>query len=76
MLRHERRLIRLFLPIALVGFFAFATAASAQKVRVEAREFSAAKLELTGRTQCNHGMRRLRPGNCSTERARYFQLSD
>jgi hypothetical protein len=46
MLRHERRLIRLFLPIALVGFFAFATAASAQKVRVEAREFSAPELSL------------------------------
>jgi hypothetical protein len=46
MLRHERRLIGLFLPIALVGFFAFATAASAQKVRVEAREFTPPNLSL------------------------------
>ena len=46
MLRHERRLIGLFLPIALVGFFALATAASAQKVRVEAREFTPPNLSL------------------------------
>ena len=32
MLRHERRLIGLFLPIALVGLFAFAIVANAQKV--------------------------------------------
>jgi hypothetical protein len=46
MLRNERRLIQLFLPIALVGFFAFASAASAQKVRIEAREFTPPNLTL------------------------------
>ena len=46
MLRNERRLIRLFMPIALVGFFALATAASAQKVRIEAREFTPPNLSL------------------------------
>ena len=46
MLRNERRLIQLFLPIALVGFFAFASAASAQKVRIEARQFTAPDLSL------------------------------
>jgi hypothetical protein len=44
--RNERRLIRLFLPIALVGFFAFAAAASAQKVKVETHEFTAPDLSL------------------------------
>jgi hypothetical protein len=46
MLRNERRLIQLFLPIALVGFFAFASVASAQKVRIEAREFTPPNLSL------------------------------
>ena len=47
MLRHERRLIGLFLPIALVGFFVFATVASAQKkVVVEARAFTPPNLSL------------------------------
>ena len=46
MLRNERRLIQLFLPIAMVGFFAFASAASAQKVRIEAREFTPPNLSL------------------------------
>ena len=45
-LRFERRLIGLFLPTALVGFFAFATSASAQKVRVEARGFTPPNLSL------------------------------
>ena len=40
MLRHERRLIGLFLPIALVGMLSLATSASAQKVRVETRAFT------------------------------------
>jgi hypothetical protein len=46
MLRHERRLIGLFLPIALVGFFALATVAQAQKVRVETRAFTPPNLSL------------------------------
>lgn len=46
MLRHERRLIGLFLPIALVGFFAFATVAHAQKVRIDARAFTPPNLSL------------------------------
>lgn len=45
-LRHERRLIRLFLPIAVVGLFTFATVASAQKVRVETRAFTPPNLSL------------------------------
>ena len=47
MLRHERRLIGLFLPIALVGMFAFASSASAQKVRVETRAFTPPNLSLS-----------------------------
>lgn len=46
MLRYERRLIGLFLPIALVGFFAFATVANAQKVIVETRAFTPPNLSL------------------------------
>lgn len=46
MLRNERRLIGFFLPIALAGFFAFASVASAQKVRVETREFTPPNLSL------------------------------
>jgi hypothetical protein len=46
-LRHERRLIGLFLPIALVGLFAFATVASAQKVKVETRAFTPPNLRLS-----------------------------
>ena len=47
MLRHERRLIGLFLPIALVGLFAFATVASAQKARAQTRAFSPPNLSLS-----------------------------
>jgi hypothetical protein len=47
MLRHKPRLIGLFLPIALVGLLAFATAASAQKVRVETRAFTPPNLSLS-----------------------------
>jgi len=47
MLRHDRRLIGLFLPIALVGFFAFATAASAQKVRRDTTALTPPNLSLT-----------------------------
>jgi hypothetical protein len=47
MLRHERRLMGLFLPIALVGLFAFATVASAQKVRVESRAYTPPNLRLS-----------------------------
>ena len=47
MLRHERRLIGLFLPMALVGLFVFATVASAQKVRVEPRAFTPPNLRLS-----------------------------
>jgi len=46
MLRNERRLIGLFLPIALVGFFALASTASAQKVRIVTREFTPPNLSL------------------------------
>lgn len=46
MLRHDRRLIRLFLPIALVGLFAFATAASAQKARHDSVAFTPPNLSL------------------------------
>jgi hypothetical protein len=47
MLRHDRRLIRLFLPIALLGLSACASVASAQKVRVEARSFTQPNLSLS-----------------------------
>jgi hypothetical protein len=47
MLRHDRRLIRLFLPIALLALFACATVASAQKVRVEADNFTQPNLSLS-----------------------------
>lgn len=47
MLRHDRCLIRLFLPIALLGLFACATVASAQKVRAESRSFTQPKLSLS-----------------------------
>jgi hypothetical protein len=47
MLRHKRRLIGLSLPIALVGFFALATVANAQKkVRIETRAFTPPNLSL------------------------------
>lgn len=46
MVRFERRLIGFFLPIALVGFFAFATVAQAQKVLVEDRAFTPPNLSL------------------------------
>jgi hypothetical protein len=46
MLRYERRLFGLFLPIALVGIFSFASSASAQKVRVETRTFTPPNLSL------------------------------
>lgn len=48
MLKHQRRRIGLLLPIALVGLFVFATAASAQKkVRVESRAFTPPNLSLS-----------------------------
>lgn len=47
MLMHERRLNRLFLPIALAGLFAFATVASAQKVKVETTGFTPPNLSLS-----------------------------
>jgi hypothetical protein len=47
MLRHERRPIGLFLPIALVGLLVFASAAYAQKVRVETRAFTPPNLSLS-----------------------------
>ena len=47
MLRHERRLIGLFLPIALVGLFGFATVASAQKVRRDTVAFTPPNLSLS-----------------------------
>src|SRR5712691_11183536 len=50
-LRHERRLIGLFLPIALVGLFAFASAAFAQKVKVETRAFTPPTLSLSAEPQ-------------------------
>ncbi len=46
MLKHQPRRIGLLLPIALVGLFVFATAASAQKVRIETREFTPPNLSL------------------------------
>src|SRR5688500_15445914 len=46
MLRYERRLIGLFLPIALVGMLLLATSASAQKVRVETRAFTPPNLSV------------------------------
>src|ERR1044072_5856893 len=46
MLRYERRLIGMFLPIALVGFFAFATVANPQKVQVETRGSTPPNLSL------------------------------
>ena len=47
MFRHERRRVGMFLTIALVGLFTFATAASAQKkVRIEARGFTPPNLSL------------------------------
>ena len=54
MLRHEPRLIGLFLPIALVGLFAFATVASAQKVRVDARAFTPPNLSLSAEPRGQH----------------------
>lgn len=51
MLRHERRPIGLFLPIALVGLLAFASAAFAQKVRVETRAFTPPNLSLSADPQ-------------------------
>ena len=47
MLRHQHRLIGLFLPIALVGLFAFATVASGQKVRIQTRAFTPPDLRLS-----------------------------
>ena len=47
MLRHERRLIGFFLPIALVGLFAFATVASAQKARHDTTAFTPPNLSLS-----------------------------
>lgn len=47
MLRNKRRLIALFLPIALAGFFACASVASAQKkVHIETRNFTPPNLNL------------------------------
>lgn len=46
MLRNERRLIGLFLPIALVGLFLFASTASAQRARREAVNFTPPNLSL------------------------------
>ena len=46
MLRHERRLIGLFLPIALVGLFLFASTTFAQNVRREAVAFTPPNLSL------------------------------
>ena len=47
MLRHERRLIGLFLPNALVGLFTFATVASAQKARQDTVAFTPPNLSLS-----------------------------
>jgi len=47
MLRNERRPYRLFLPFALVSLFAFATVASAQKVRVETRSYTPPNLSVS-----------------------------
>ena len=46
MVRYQRRLTGFLLPIALVGFFSFATVAQAQKVRVEQRAFTPPNLSL------------------------------
>jgi hypothetical protein len=46
MLRYERRIIGLFLPIALVGMLSLATSASAQRVRVETHAFTAPHLSV------------------------------
>lgn len=46
MLRYERRLIGLFLPIALLGILCLASSASAQKVRVETRAYTPLNLSL------------------------------
>lgn len=46
MLRHERRLIGLFLPIALVGLFLFASTAFAQRARREAVAYTPPNLSL------------------------------
>lgn len=51
MLRHDRRLIGLFLPIALVAIFAFASSAFAQKVRIETRAFTPPNLSLAADPQ-------------------------
>jgi hypothetical protein len=59
-LRHERRLLRLFLPVALVGLSVVASFASAQtKVRIETRDFTPTNLSLlaepTEITVCESG---------------------
>jgi hypothetical protein len=51
MLRYERRLTGLFLPIALVGLLSLATSASAQRVRVETRAFTAPSLSVAADPQ-------------------------
>lgn len=52
MLRYERRLIGFFLPIALVGIFAFASSAIAQKkVKVVSRSFTPPNLSLAADPQ-------------------------
>jgi hypothetical protein len=51
MLRYQPRLIRLSLPIALVGLIAFATTASAQKVRRDTVAFTPPNLSLLAEPQ-------------------------
>ena len=51
MLRNERRLFGLFLPIALVGLFLFASTASAQRARREAIAFTPPNLSLVADQQ-------------------------
>jgi len=51
MLRHERRLTGLFLPIALVGLFLFASTAFAQRARREAVAFTPPNLSLVADTK-------------------------
>jgi hypothetical protein len=51
MLRYQPRLIRLSLPIALVGLIAFATTASAQKVRRDNIAFTPPNLSLSADPQ-------------------------
>jgi hypothetical protein len=51
MLRYERRLIGLFLPIAVVGILAFATSAFAQKVRKDNIAFTPPSLSLSADPQ-------------------------